>query len=216
MAPYTNDDLARFRYDAASMVKLLIRARLQDEPGFSSNAELKRWPGIEPPAKAATAAILLRRVARAYNHIVTHMTLPSFAADEQPEPTIEELVHDFIDPKQLRRAIVAAGGERRIEWAKVARWKTLGAIRSKLDGLPRVEQTPSSFTTAALCEMTGLKNTALVGYIKKAGVPRAKRGQRNYRYSMADAQKILATIIEHCSEQNIRVKCNEARRKLQR
>jgi hypothetical protein len=67
-----------------------------------------------------------------------------------------------------------------------------------------------TFTVAALLEWSDLSNTALNKYAKLAGVRTPRRGQRNFRYSWADARKILETIIAEASDRRIRDKCRVA------
>ena len=133
---YTNDDMGRFHFDAASMVKFLIRARRQVEPDFIIKSDLQRWRGAEPPENEMSCADLLQRALDAHGHILKHITLPSRSSDEQRQPSIEELVYDFVDSTKLKVAVNAARGSRRVKWATVAQWDKLNAIRDGLDKLP--------------------------------------------------------------------------------
>jgi hypothetical protein len=71
-------------------------------------------------------------------------------------------------------------------------------------------QKPVAYTVAALREMTGLGNTSLRQYAKSAGIKTPRRGQRNFRYSSADACLILRTIIDTASETAVRRRCQAA------
>ena len=75
------------------------------------------------------------------------------------------------------------------------------------------EQTPS-FAIAALREMTGLGNTALNQYAKRAKVTTPGRGQKNFRYSATDVRAILDTIIAYSSDTTVRAKCQSSLRNL--
>jgi len=67
-----------------------------------------------------------------------------------------------------------------------------------------------SFTVAALREMTTMGNTALNEYAKKAGVTTPRRGEKNFRYGIADVRKILETILTHTTEKRILTRCRAA------
>lgn len=72
----------------------------------------------------------------------------------------------------------------------------------------------AGFSVAALREMTGLENTALNRYAKKAGVETPARGQRSHLYPAADARLILQKIINTSSEAKLRNRCQTALRNL--
>jgi len=72
------------------------------------------------------------------------------------------------------------------------------------------EAPAKTYTVAALREMTGLSNTTLNQYAKQAKVTTPRRGQRNFRYSAADARAILSHIIEQTSEDALRARCQAA------
>lgn len=67
-----------------------------------------------------------------------------------------------------------------------------------------------AFTSAALRKMTGLQKTALGKYRKAAGVDAPGRGQRNHRYTLDEARKILAKVEEDSTEDRIKQKCRAA------
>ncbi|MFO0840682.1 MAG: hypothetical protein U1D55_19405 [Phycisphaerae bacterium] len=67
-----------------------------------------------------------------------------------------------------------------------------------------------SISMAALRDMTGLENTALNRYAKKAKVQTARRGQRNFRYTRRDVCAILNAIIAKTGEDDLRAKCKSA------
>lgn len=71
---------------------------------------------------------------------------------------------------------------------------------------PKVE----GYTVAALREATGLKNNALNRRGRDAGVKTPGRGKRTFRYSRADARKILNEIISESSEDELRARCKAA------
>lgn len=64
-----------------------------------------------------------------------------------------------------------------------------------------------TYTVAELRNLTGLANTALNRYAKTAKVKTPQRGQRNFRYTAADVQTILETIIARKAEERLREKC---------
>jgi hypothetical protein len=69
---------------------------------------------------------------------------------------------------------------------------------------------PRSLTVATLLEWTNLSHTALNKYARLAGVQTPRRGERNFRYTWADARKILETVIAKASDRRIRDKCRAA------
>ena len=72
----------------------------------------------------------------------------------------------------------------------------------------------SGFTVAALRDMTGLGNSALSRYAKIAKVTTPRRGERNFRYALADVRAILETIIAITAEDQLRARCKSALRNL--
>jgi hypothetical protein len=72
------------------------------------------------------------------------------------------------------------------------------------------EKHAEGYTVAALREMTGLGNTALNKYAKMAGVATPSRGQKNFRYSLADARAVLEAIIAEATEQSVLKRCRAA------
>lgn len=69
-------------------------------------------------------------------------------------------------------------------------------------------------SVAALREMTGLKNTALNRYAKKANVKTPQQGEKNFQYPAADVRAILEAIIASTAEDALRGKCSNALRHL--
>lgn len=80
-------------------------------------------------------------------------------------------------------------------------WIDRQAVRQRM-AAPLREQAPAelSITIAQLREWTGVGNTTLNRYAKLAGVQTPRRGQRNFRYSDADARKIMQTILAQASD----------------
>lgn len=70
------------------------------------------------------------------------------------------------------------------------------------------------FTVAALRDMTGLGNNALNRYAKTANVTTPRRGERDFRYTLADVRAILQTIIASTAEDKLRDQCKSALRNL--
>jgi hypothetical protein len=70
------------------------------------------------------------------------------------------------------------------------------------------------FTVAALRDMTGLGNNALNRYAKAAKVTPPRRGERNFKYSLADVRAILDSIIVSTAEDKLRDRCKSALRNL--
>ncbi|MEP0846416.1 MAG: hypothetical protein HRF50_06285 [Phycisphaerae bacterium] len=81
------------------------------------------------------------------------------------------------------------------------------------DKAPSVPKTPT-YTVAALRDMTGLENTALNRYAKRAKVKTPARGERDFKYTLADVRAILQTIIAHTAEDKLRDRCKTALRNL--
>lgn len=70
-------------------------------------------------------------------------------------------------------------------------------------------ETPT-YTVGTLREMTGLENTALNRYAKRANVQTPARGERNFMYTRAEVRAILQTIIANTAEDALREKCKTA------
>jgi hypothetical protein len=77
-----------------------------------------------------------------------------------------------------------------------------------------VSQRDRNFTKAFLRDKTGLGNTTLASYMRKAGVKMAKRGGRNHRYTRDEIRQILQQIAEETSEDGLRARCLLALREL--
>ncbi|RMF85052.1 MAG: hypothetical protein D6744_02045 [Planctomycetota bacterium] len=78
---------------------------------------------------------------------------------------------------------------------------------------PAVSEAPT-YTVAALRDMTGLGNNALNRYAKTANVTTPRRGERNFKYTLADVRAILETIIASTAEDALRDKCKASLRNL--
>lgn len=89
-----------------------------------------------------------------------------------------------------------------------------GAALGKSDAEPAPDtgagEPSRTFTVATLLEWTNLSHTALNKSAKLAGVQTPGRGERNFRYTWADARKILETVIANASDRRIRDKCRAA------
>lgn len=70
------------------------------------------------------------------------------------------------------------------------------------------------YTVAALRDMTGLGNNALNRYAKTANVTTPQRGERDFKYTLADVRAILQTIIASTAEDKLRDRCKTALRNL--
>jgi hypothetical protein len=93
--------------------------------------------------------------------------------------------------------------------------KTIWRLKARADLDPQLRaaaspQKETSYTVAALRDMTGLENTALNKYAKLAGVPTPPRGKRNHRYTSAQVRAILKTIIASCTESAVVAQCQIA------
>ncbi|MGD8453217.1 MAG: hypothetical protein PVJ57_15470 [Phycisphaerae bacterium] len=67
-----------------------------------------------------------------------------------------------------------------------------------------------AYTVAALRDMTGLGNNALNRYAKTANVTTPRRGERDFKYTLADVRAILGTIIASTAEDGLRNRCKTA------
>jgi hypothetical protein len=112
----------------------------------------------------------------------------------------EELASTLAALQRFRaRASMSAGDE--------AALHNLGAESEPDPGAGRPSPT---LTVATLLEWTNLSHTALNKYARLAEVPTPGRGERNFRYTWADARKILETVIANASDRRIREKCRTA------
>ncbi|HRX83504.1 MAG TPA: hypothetical protein P5572_00635 [Phycisphaerae bacterium] len=75
---------------------------------------------------------------------------------------------------------------------------------------PEARRPPPTLTVAAFIEWTNFSHSTLNKYARLAKVPTPRRGERNFRYTWADARKILETIIAQASDRRIRDKCRTA------
>lgn len=81
-------------------------------------------------------------------------------------------------------------------------------------GASTAKKPDGGYTVAALREMTGLENTTLNRYAKMAKVTTPRRGERNFKYTLADVRAILETIIASTAEDKLRDKCRTSLRNL--
>jgi hypothetical protein len=113
---------------------------------------------------------------------------------------VEELASTLAAIQRFRaRASIPAGDETALQ--------NLGAEPGPDPGAGKPSRT---LTVATLLEWTNLSHTALNKYARLAGVHTPRRGQRNFRYTWADARKILETVIANASDRRIRDKCRTA------
>lgn len=105
----------------------------------------------------------------------------------------------------------AAAFERLVKAAFEAKAAAEGLVVP--DKAPAAPKTPT-YTVAALRDMTGLGNNALNRYAKAANVTTPRRGERDFKYTLADVRAILQTIIASTAEDKLRDRCKSALRNL--
>jgi hypothetical protein len=102
-------------------------------------------------------------------------------------------VRDIDHEHRLRVALEVLGRlMRRNVKSDVRAGAVLDSIASALSSSNRTDGS-QVFTVAALREMTGLENTALNRYAKRAHVTTPGRGRKNHVYSATEARAILRT-----------------------
>ena len=67
---------------------------------------------------------------------------------------------------------------------------------------------------AEMCQLTGLGNTSINKYAKIAGVPTAIPGDRNFRWTDAEAIKILTAVLAGSNEVKVTEHCRTALERL--
>ncbi|HPM22942.1 MAG TPA: hypothetical protein PLP66_03495 [Phycisphaerae bacterium] len=97
--------------------------------------------------------------------------------------------------------------------------KAVFEAKAASEGLVVPDKTPAApsaptYTVAALRDMTGLGNSALNRYAKTANVTTPSRGERDFKYTLADVRAILQTIIASTAEDTLRNRCKSALRNL--
>lgn len=97
--------------------------------------------------------------------------------------------------------------------------KAVFEAKAAAEGLVVPDKTPAApsaptYTVAALRDMTGLENKALNRYAKMAGVRTPRRGERNFKYTLAEVRAIAKTIIASTAEDKLRDRCKSALRNL--
>lgn len=97
--------------------------------------------------------------------------------------------------------------------------KAVFEAKAAAEGLVVPDKTPAvpnapTYTVAALRDLTGLENSALNRYAKTANVTTPRRGERDFKYALADVRAILETIIASTAEDKLRDRCKSALRNL--
>ncbi|MFO0881521.1 MAG: hypothetical protein U0840_29835 [Gemmataceae bacterium] len=147
-------DLGEFRYSVARYLKLLIRARWRCDPGFLSQKDLADWGLTDLPHDRLPAARLLYLASEALAHLNRHF-LPrcdSGGVQQIDESTpvgrlidaVAFLVHPAGGAPGHNATLVESarwlheGGT--LDWAALADWSLLPAIRADLDQLPHPQR----------------------------------------------------------------------------
>lgn len=97
--------------------------------------------------------------------------------------------------------------------------KAVFEAKAASEGLVVPDKTPAApnaptYSVAALRDMTGLGNNALNRYAKTANVTTPRRGERDFKYTLADVRAILESIIASTAEDKLRDRCKSALRNL--
>jgi hypothetical protein len=148
-------DLGEFRYAVAKFVKLLIRARWRDDPGFMDDQALRDWELLA----IKDDRILLNRIAswRLLNQAAHALGIlntefldrcPSGSVMRADDDTPEDRLMGYVaflagsnggDPYhnwELLKAAESIQEGKAIDWTKLVEWSNLPAIRADLDKLP--------------------------------------------------------------------------------
>lgn len=92
------------------------------------------------------------------------------------------------------------------------------SIRDQVEKSPETKLSAPApapgFTVMSLRSMTGLGNTAINSYAKKAGVKTPGRGQRNFQYPRQDVYRILQQIVVETAAPETNARCQRALRNL--
>ena len=137
--PFFGYDLGEYRYAAAKLVKLLIRARAKVEPDFLTDNEYRRWGLANIQDDPDTLETLVQTADVCNSYLWSSFIGPCGSggvALDDPLGDLKALVIHFsisCEPSELRSRI--RRGES-IDWPKAAAWELLPAIREGLDGLP--------------------------------------------------------------------------------
>jgi len=79
---------------------------------------------------------------------------------------------------------------------------------------PTSTQPGTTYTVAAVLELTGVSDTTLNNYAKHACVKTPGRGKRNHRYTADEVRVILQAIIDNTGERAMKERCRDALAKL--
>lgn len=139
--PYDGMDLGAYRYAVARLVRLLIRARLLQEPEFLGRDDRRRWDEETIEGGSRTIESLLQEVVRANEYLYNNVLGPGISTGIAPG-----------DPRcQLKEAVVAmmtslwslsnewidmARNGKRLDWDEIIPIDRVRVIRDGLDSLP--------------------------------------------------------------------------------
>lgn len=147
---FDNDELGLLRWRAAEFIRYMIRARAKAEPGFMTAADYETWELDDLSQVDLTTDRLLDMALRTINELnqkyLERCGSGGMRIDKaDPLRKLKELIGFFTDyqwalPAAIRSAI--AGNP--IEWAELASWGDLPAIRAELDKLPRPDSQPQA------------------------------------------------------------------------
>jgi hypothetical protein len=144
--PLSEEDQGRFRFAAAAVVRLLIRARDRAEPGFLTQKAYEEWSLKDRTRETLSVTELLEAALAKIND--TNGRYVYFCAsggtscypdwlDEGDVGTLKQLLGEFIDAVYfLPLAIQRSRNGQPIDWQSLVRWETLPELRKALDRLP--------------------------------------------------------------------------------
>jgi hypothetical protein len=139
----SHEALGRLRFDAAGLVKGLIRARITQEPRFLSFQDRKRWKVEDASLENRPCARLLMEVRALRERFESkYLSPPPSSIADPTTATSEELFDCVIDlvavffQGDFEQAIVRAARREKVDWKNLAAWDSLAEIRDMLDRLP--------------------------------------------------------------------------------
>jgi hypothetical protein len=140
----SQEELGRFRYKAAALVRFMLRARAKGDPQYheSNKAIYKIWTLSNISEDELTLAELLHRARLQIfdiNEQFLHWESGSLLYDDRdPLADLKHLVGFFMADYHcgINEAIRRAESGQPIDWQYLARWEDIPAIRKWLDQLP--------------------------------------------------------------------------------
>lgn len=147
--PCDPEELGRFRYAVAGMIRDLMTARLRDEPSaFKSDLKEIWYRDIKPTTVSQLA--LLTGIASRFRDFESaycgYLESEPFVEESDTTTTealfqrVRDLVIEFAVPDDIAAAAVLARKGQPINWGGLAKWNLLSELRELLNQLPEPPQ----------------------------------------------------------------------------